>query len=128
MELSLWLSFEKSYLKDFDLFSPVESYPRLKVKEKKDEIVKMYNIELIFSRFMSLLAANLIDLEDVFSYKLSNFYFWRQWGAQVHKIDISVKIKLKIEISLGNIKPDVAVVWCFTLLSTGPKKDWSVNL
>ena len=35
----------------------------------------MYNIELIFSRFMSLLTANLIDLEDVFSYKLSNFYF-----------------------------------------------------
>lgn len=69
------MSFEKSYLKDFDLFSPVESYPRLKVKGKKDEIVKMYNIELIFSRFMSLLAANLIDLEDVFSYKLSNFYF-----------------------------------------------------
>ena len=44
-----------------------------KETKKKDEIVEMYNTELIFSRVMYLLSANQIDLEDAFNYEFSLF-------------------------------------------------------
>ena len=44
-----------------------------KETKKKDEIVEMYNTELIFSRVMYLLSANQIDLEDVLIMSLHPF-------------------------------------------------------
>ena len=75
--------------------------------KKKDETVKMYNTESMFSRVMCLLSADQIDLEDVFNYELAPFLtsiFENSGHPRFTKSKSVLKYKLKVEVSSQNIK------------------------
>ena len=75
--------------------------------KKKDETVKMYNTESMFSRVMCLLSADQIDLEDVFNYELAHFLtsiFENSRDPRFTKSKSVLKYKLKVEVSSQNIK------------------------
>ena len=69
------LEFQRSLPKGFHsrLSSGVIAMVKGKRTKKKDEIVEMYNTELLFSHVIYLLSANQIDLEDAFNYELALF-------------------------------------------------------
>ena len=109
------LQFQRSLLKGFDsrLPSKVISMVKGKRTKKKVKTVKMYNIELIFSRVMYLLSANQIDSEDAFNYEFSLFpaSIFEDIVEPRFTISKSVsKNKLKVEVSSLNVKPDTVVI------------------
>ena len=79
-----------------------------KVKNR-DEIIDLYNTELIFSRVMYLLSVDQIELENIFNYELAPVptSMFKDNGEPRFTTTKSV---LKNKISSRNIKPDAVVV------------------
>ena len=109
------LEFQRSLPEGFHsrLSSIVISMVKGNRTKKKDEIVEMYNTELIFSWVIYLLSANQIDL-DVFNYELAPFptsIFEDSGEPRFTKSKSVLKNKLKVQVSSRNIKPDPVVTY-----------------
>ena len=109
------LEFQRSLPEGFHsrLSSIVISMVKGNRTKKKDEIVEMYNTELIFSWVIYLLSANQIDL-DVFNYELAPFptsIFEDSGEPRFTKSKSVLKNKLKVQVSSQNIKPDPVVTY-----------------
>ena len=82
-------------------------------KKGKDEIVEVYNTEIIFSRVIYLLSLKKLDLETLFNYELSpvvTSLVYDSGEPRYCNTKSVLKKKLKIEVSSRGIQAEATVI------------------
>ena len=84
-----------------------------KKKKNKEEIVEVYNTELIFSRVIYLLNSGKIKIDNLFDYELSPLaesIFTKEGDPRYPKNKADLKNEMKVEVSCRNVHPDVVLI------------------
>ena len=82
-------------------------------KRKMDEIIEIYNTDLIFSRVTYLLSMNQLDFKILFNYELAptpTSMFKDTGEARYTKSKADMKNTLKVEVSSRTVKPDAIII------------------
>ena len=101
------VSFERSLPHGFTEKISAQVVTMRKLKEKQNEIVEIYNSEMLFSRVTYALSINQIDMKNLFDYELAHVptsLFKDNTEARYPTNKADLKNDLKVDISSRNIE------------------------